>query len=197
MKRLAYIILAAIILTVLTFAVLFVAETERDLYSPADEFTPQIEALCNKYGLYESKIDIEYVPDKSASTPHYIVNLHAKAPHNLNGDRLLEFLEKYKQSGGEIDGNVFFIDSVYLNNYFYTTRGGIIYKELKQIYPEPTPEPTPTPKPSSGFKPYPSKPDSDPYNAKDYAHPDDFYDNYYDDFFDYEDALYYYNVHNR
>lgn len=29
---------------------------------------------------------------------------------------------------------------------------------------------------------------SDPYNAKDYVHPDDFYYDYYDDFYDYEDA---------
>lgn len=29
---------------------------------------------------------------------------------------------------------------------------------------------------------------TDPYNAKDYAHPDDFYYDYYDDFWDYEDA---------
>ena len=28
----------------------------------------------------------------------------------------------------------------------------------------------------------------DPYNAKDYVHPDDFYYDYYDDFYDYEDA---------
>ena len=32
------------------------------------------------------------------------------------------------------------------------------------------------------------KSSSDPYQAKDYAHPDDFYYDYYDDFWDYEDA---------
>ncbi len=33
----------------------------------------------------------------------------------------------------------------------------------------------------------------DPYNAKDYAHADDFYEDHYDDFFDYEDAEDYFN----
>ena len=32
------------------------------------------------------------------------------------------------------------------------------------------------------------KKSTDPYNARDYAHPDDFYDWYEDDFWDYEDA---------
>ena len=45
---------------------------------------------------------------------------------------------------------------------------------------------------SSGRKTSPGKkrssPSSDPYGASDYAHPDDFYYDYYDDFWDYEDA---------
>lgn len=36
---------------------------------------------------------------------------------------------------------------------------------------------------------------SDPYQAKDYAHPDDFYYDYYDDFWDYEDAEDYWEKH--
>lgn len=35
--------------------------------------------------------------------------------------------------------------------------------------------------------------DDDPYDAKDYAHPDDFYYDHYDDFYDYEDAEDYWN----
>ncbi|HBL41537.1 MAG TPA: hypothetical protein DDY98_08290 [Ruminococcaceae bacterium] len=38
-----------------------------------------------------------------------------------------------------------------------------------------------------------TKKQDDPYNAKDYAHADDFYEDHYDDFFDYEDAEDYYN----
>ena len=37
---------------------------------------------------------------------------------------------------------------------------------------------------------------SDPYNAGSYSNADDFYYDYYDDFFDYEDAEYYWNSHN-
>lgn len=36
---------------------------------------------------------------------------------------------------------------------------------------------------------------SDPYNAKDYYHPDDFYFDYEDDFYDYEDAEDYWEKH--
>ena len=39
------------------------------------------------------------------------------------------------------------------------------------------------------------KSSSDPYQAKDYAHPDDFYYDYYDDFWDYEDAEDYWEKH--
>ena len=46
----------------------------------------------------------------------------------------------------------------------------------------PTPRPTVTPKRSSG------KSNGDPYNAKDYSNPDFFYDDYYDDFSDYDEA---------
>ncbi len=56
---------------------------------------------------------------------------------------------------------------------------------------------------NSPHKPYGSysgsgstnKKDDDPYNATDYAHPEDFYYDHYDDFFDYEDAEDYYNEH--
>lgn len=47
---------------------------------------------------------------------------------------------------------------------------------------------------------YSSKPsysyNSDPYDAGAYSNAEDFYYDYYDDFFDYEDALYYWNSHN-
>ena len=36
---------------------------------------------------------------------------------------------------------------------------------------------------------------SDPYHAKDYSDPEDFYEDYYDDFYDYEDAEDYYYDH--
>lgn len=38
-------------------------------------------------------------------------------------------------------------------------------------------------------------PDPDPYNASDYSHPEDFYYDYYDDFWDYEDAEDYWDEH--
>jgi len=39
------------------------------------------------------------------------------------------------------------------------------------------------------------KPTSDPYDAKSYSHPEDFYYDYYDDFWDYEDAEDYWEDH--
>ena len=52
-------------------------------------------------------------------------------------------------------------------------------------------DPTASAKKSSTKK----KSSSDPYHAKDYAHPDDFYYDYYDDFWDYEDAEDYWEAH--
>ena len=54
-------------------------------------------------------------------------------------------------------------------------------------------DPTPSAKRSSSTK---KKSSSDPYGAKDYAHPDDFYYDYYDDFWDYEDAEDYWEEYN-
>ena len=53
------------------------------------------------------------------------------------------------------------------------------YKEAKGIS---TPRPTATPKRST------SKSNSDPYNAGDYNNPEFFYDDWYDDFYDYDEA---------
>lgn len=51
-------------------------------------------------------------------------------------------------------------------------------------------------KPFVPKKPKPTD-DEDPYNASDYSHPEDFYYDHYDDFFDYEDAEDYYNEHTK
>ena len=53
-------------------------------------------------------------------------------------------------------------------------------------------DPTAATKPKNSTK---KKSASDPYQAKDYAHPDDFYYDYYDDFWDYEDAEDYWEKH--
>lgn len=62
-----------------------------------------------------------------------------------------------------------------------------------------TPKPTQTPKPTTAPKNTTrntTTTDNDPYDAKSYAHADDFYYDYYDDFFDYEDAEEYYDSYN-
>ena len=46
------------------------------------------------------------------------------------------------------------------------------------------------------YKSSKSNSDDDPYNASDYSHPDDFYYDHYDDFWDYEEAEEYYEEHN-
>ena len=58
--------------------------------------------------------------------------------------------------------------------------GGLPTQKAPGATPKPTPRPTPKPtaKPAA----------SDPYHASDYSHPEDFYYDYYDDFWDYEDA---------
>ena len=60
--------------------------------------------------------------------------------------------------------------------------------------PKPRPTPTPTPRPIRRSKPKPTS-YSDPYNVNDYYDAEDFYDDYYDDFYDYEDAEDYFDTH--
>lgn len=68
----------------------------------------------------------------------------------------------------------------------------IISSSAKAITAKPTPETTTVPTKKPTVKP---EQEDDPYDAKDYAHPDDFYYDYYDDFWDYEDAEDYWEEH--
>ncbi len=61
------------------------------------------------------------------------------------------------------------------------------------ITPKPTVKQRAAPKPS--VRPS-AKPSSDPFGAGEYSHPDDFYYDHYDDFFDYEDAEDYWEDNN-
>lgn len=70
--------------------------------------------------------------------------------------------------------------------------GGLPTQKAPDVTPKPTPRPTPKPTPRPTTKPQ----TSDPYHASDYAHPEDFYYDYYDDFWDYEDAENYWERYN-
>ena len=70
--------------------------------------------------------------------------------------------------------------------------GGLPTYKAPDVTPKPTPRPTPKPTPRPTAKPQ----TSDPYHADDYAHPEDFYFDYYDDFWDYEDAEDYWEAYN-
>ena len=70
--------------------------------------------------------------------------------------------------------------------------GGLPSQKAPDVTPKPTPRPTPKPTPRPTTKPQ----TSDPYHASDYAHPEDFYYDYYDDFWDYEDAEDYWEEYN-
>lgn len=67
-------------------------------------------------------------------------------------------------------------------NYSYTTRKQSSYTTRRNTY--------------TTRKPYYEQNDPDPYDAKDYGDPDDFYYWHEDDFYDYEDAEEYYYDHN-
>lgn len=58
-------------------------------------------------------------------------------------------------------------------------------------------KPVSTPKPSARPKRSTKKSNSTGLNASDYYHPEDFYEWYYDDFYDYEEAEDYYYSHGR
>ncbi len=68
--------------------------------------------------------------------------------------------------------------------------GGLPTNRYTTAKPKTTTKATAKPKTTSAPK------KSDPYNASDYSHVDDFYYDHYDDFFDYEDAEEYFDAHN-
>ena len=68
-------------------------------------------------------------------------------------------------------------------------------KTASPATPKPVKTPVPTATPKSVKKKSSSKTD-DPYDAASYKHPEDFYEAYRDDFWDYEDAEEYWESHN-
>ena len=70
------------------------------------------------------------------------------------------------------------------------------YSAAYALWKTVTPSPRPTATPGRTTTTQRSSSNIDPYYAKDYSHPDDFYYDYYDDFLDYEDAEEYWEEHN-
>ena len=95
--------------------------------------------------------------------------------------------------------------SLVANLYDYTRNGYVIFTarcingEVYQVFDhrsDPYKQSTSSSSSSSSSKKSSSSTKkSDPFHASDYAHPDDFYYDYYDDFWDYEDAEDYWEAH--
>ena len=94
--------------------------------------------------------------------------------------------------------------SLVANLYDYTRNGYVIYTarcvngEVTDIFDhrdDPYKQSSGSNSSSSSKKSSSSAKKSDPFHASDYAHPDDFYYDYYDDFWDYEDAEDYWEAH--
>ena len=94
--------------------------------------------------------------------------------------------------------------SLVANLYDYTRNGYVIYTarcvngEVTDIFDhqdDPYKQSSGSNSSSSSKKSSSSTKKSDPFHASDYAHPDDFYYDYYDDFWDYEDAEDYWEAH--
>ena len=66
--------------------------------------------------------------------------------------------------------------------------GGGLPAQAESSSPRTTTQPASRPSPSPTPRPTVKTAADDPYHAGDYAHPDDFYEDHYDDFWDYEDA---------
>ena len=94
--------------------------------------------------------------------------------------------------------------SLVANLYDYTRNGYVIYTarcvngEVTDIFDhrdDPYKQSSDSNSSSSSKKSSTSAKKSDPFHASDYVHPDDFYYDYYDDFWDYEDAEDYWESH--
>ena len=94
--------------------------------------------------------------------------------------------------------------SLVANLYDYTRNGNVIYTArcvngvVTNIFDhrdDPYKQSSGSNSSNSSKKSSSSTKKSDPFHASDYAHPDDFYYDYYDDFWDYEDAEDYWEAH--
>ena len=84
--------------------------------------------------------------------------------------------------------------SSHLRDYFELNGGDYFIHDSASSWGPPASSYTPQ-KPSGSYSYSPPSPSSDPYHASDYATPEDFYDDNYDEFFSYEDAESYYQDH--
>ena len=89
----------------------------------------------------------------------------------------------------DAEGNLICKATVYYNTDGVGTVRSVYLPGSRLVTPAPTKRPVSTSRPSSSGK-------SDPFDAKSYAHPDDFYYDYRDDFIDYEEAEEYWEKHN-
>ena len=94
--------------------------------------------------------------------------------------------------------------SLVANLYDYTRNGYVIFTarcingvvtDVFDHWNDPYKQSSGSSSSSSSKKSSSSTKKSDPFHASDYAHPDDFYYDYYDDFWDYEDAEDYWEAH--
>ena len=119
----------------------------------------------------------EYIAKTSLGTPSLI-------GHNRqvkNGDQLLANLYDYYNRNGEVIYSVRCVEGKITE---------IWDKRDNPVKPRNT---NTTNKSSSSSE----KKNKDPYHASSFAHPDDFYEWYYDDFWDYEDAEDYWEKHHN
>ncbi len=196
-KAIGIIYLVLFALIIVYIATLKVPEwkAEKQLPGEIDRISAEAAEICEKHGIKKYEISIEQV--KILEDYHHSYYLVVTSPETPSYSRIFDLLNELD----ELEFNLNLKDDPYLllsksvfANEAYNIYSGHLEKGIYQVYPPTTAKPTTTvpetTKKSSGyFKSHaPKTTEDDPYYARDYLYPEDFYYDYYDDFDDYEDA---------
>ena len=163
----------------------------------------QAQSFCERYGLENVSVKIKG-PSNYEGYKMYDMHITGSGVKKMGYPRLKNMIRAIEKYDAPFENSIL-IASFNLDGeeYWVSAYDGALYRGIEEIYPTnksshnsgssenvyPNTGKSGGLKNSTGFGASDKK---DPYNAKDYRDPEDFYEDYYDDFYDYEDAEDYY-----
>ena len=145
---------------------------------PTDKKQAKIDQAKEKYG---SKMPFEGLEEDYIDCTKLGVHSSVELSKDFYAMKYIRRMKTYKWN--DANGNLICSANVFYNNDGEGHVGSVYIPTKTLATPKPSKKPT-------------IKKEADPFNAKDYAHPEDFYEWYYNDFFDYEEAEEYWEKHN-
>ena len=192
--------LTALCLCLLLFvlsALLSCTDGGAETYRPAEWYLENAADETAKY-LRERGYAVEGVSAGSTRRHdgYMVLDLIIRLPSGTSPERIHEILRAADNSEFETDAykaGLLLIDMATVAGdpgKTYDALWDTLYENNIPVWPTPEPTPRPTVRPAfrPAYRPAPEPEDYDPFGAADYADPDSFWDDYYDDFESIDDA---------